>query len=115
MSDPVDAPVYSDPITTAPGYFMVRLVKGGPEVPCRLWRDEVRDEEGDLLQDVRYHAAIDTDEVDPASPERWPWTRIPEERWKYLTELAAWSRQHDPDGPAANPRRPIRQSTIDFV
>lgn len=114
MSDPVDLPVYSDALATAPGYFVTTLGKGCPEVPARLWRDEVRDEVGDLMQDIVYHAAIDTDEVDPTSPERWPWTRIPEDRWKFLTELAAWSRAHDPDSPAANPRRPIKQSTIEF-
>lgn len=111
----LDLPVFSDPIATPAGHFVMKWGKGCPEVPCRLWRDEVRDEVGDLMEDVRYHAAVDTESVDPADPPRWPWTRIPEQQWRYLTDRFAWCRQWEPDGPEANPKRPIRQSTVEFL
>lgn len=114
MSD-VDLPVRPSAIDTEPGFFKMRWAKGTCWVPARLWRDEVRDEVGDLLEDVRYHASIDTEEVDAADPPRWPWTRIEEPEYRHLIDLFAWSRSYAPDSPEANPKRPISQATIDFV
>jgi hypothetical protein len=114
MSAPQPLPVFSDPIKTAPGFFKLRLVKGGPEVPARLWREEERDDLGRLVADVRYFAEIDGEPCDPANPPRWPWTRIEEPAWRYLTDLGAWARQHAPNDPQANPMLPVRLATVEL-
>lgn len=115
MSAPLPLPVYSDPLATPPGFFKLKWVKGGPEIPARLWRVEDRDPDtGELMADVQYFAEIDGDPVDPASPPRWPWTRIEEPAWRYLTDLGAWARQHAPNDPQANPRLPVRLATVEL-
>jgi hypothetical protein len=115
MTDPVDLPVYANPIDTAPGFFRMRWAKGTCWVPAKLWRVEERDEVGDLMADVQYFASIDQDEVPAHDPPRWPWTRIEEPEYRHLVDLFAWSRSYAPDSAEANPKRPISQATIDFV
>lgn len=94
-------------------WWRCRLVRKGPWVPARLWREEERDETGALLADVRYFAEVDGLPVDPFSPPSWPfWQAISEAEWRYLTETSRWAHAHAPDDPAANPRRRIDLNAI---
>lgn len=101
-----------DPETTADpqcGFFKRRLVKGGPWVPARIWIDaEVCPETGELLSDERLQCEVNGAWADP--DDAWSWicaNPISEQEFKYLTALASHCAKHEPDHPAANPRKPI--------
>jgi hypothetical protein len=101
-----------------PGFYAVRMVRGGPQVaaliyrPCPFdWYDP--DIDPDATQAEPYEAQDRVirrplrAEIDgrPADPDR-VWTsgrRIPRNRFLYLRDLAAWARRHAPDDPAARP------------
>jgi hypothetical protein len=114
MDDDGLLPTYANAVDTPPGWFKLKLVRGGPEVPAKVWRIEERDEVGDLMADVEYRAEIDGEAVDVLNPPRWPWMRIDRAEWQFLTDTAAWARANDPDHPAAQPRRPRSHSERTF-
>jgi hypothetical protein len=103
-------PVTADPCLSSPGFFSTRLVAGGPHVPCQLFTQEERDEDGNLIADVQYFANIDGKPCDALAPPGWPWKKITEEEWRFLTDDAKWARDHAPDSPKANPTRPVTAS-----
>jgi hypothetical protein len=88
-----------------PGYFSMRLVKGGWRVPCRI----VHDAHG-------WHAEING-EVQPAFPDPYAapgvsrvherGLRIDQPTYDRLIALKAYAEAHEPDHPAANPLRAI--------
>jgi hypothetical protein len=82
-----------------PGWFIVKLVKGGPRVPARIYRD------GGLNAEILgVVAGIDA---------VWLWGEfITEERYQYLMSLRDWALVHDPEHPLCHPRRPIDVSTL---
>ena len=101
-------PVPVDPIMASPGFFKTRLVKNGAWVPARLWTVEERDPEtGDLIADVKYFAEIDGKSTDATAPRNWPWTKIPEAEFRFMTDTAKWARTYAPHLPAANPDVPV--------
>lgn len=88
-----------------PGYFCIRLVKGGPWVAA-----EIRHIDGAWL------ALIDgvpkTPHPDPAQAEDvfriWHYgERIPNYEHAFMVQWAAHVRVFQPDAPEANPTRPI--------
>lgn len=115
-SGPERQGVAADPIDSCPGFFKLRLVKGGAEIAARLFKIEERDEEtGDLLSDVRYFAEIDGESVDPLNPPRWPWTPISEADYRYLIDDAAHCRKYKPDAPRANPYIPMNLAPAEYI
>jgi hypothetical protein len=100
--------VAADPVLSSPGFFKTKSVKGGAHVPARLWKEEDRDDDGDLTADVRYFAEIDGAPCDPFQPPHWPWIAITEAEWQFMTADAAWARENAPDLPIANPTLPSR-------
>lgn len=103
-------PVPTDPILGSPGYYAKKLVRGGVEVPCRLWFVEDLDEDGCRIGDTIYYAEIGDDPCSPYEPDGWPWRRISEEQWRFMKDDAAWARQYAPDSPKAQPNRPATES-----
>lgn len=105
-------PVTADPCGSSPGFFKRKLVRGGPEVPCQLFTIEDRDDEtGELLSDVIYCANVDGVPCpDALSPPGWPWTKISESDWQFMTDDARWAREHAPDSPKAQPTRAATES-----
>lgn len=93
-----------------PGFYRCKLVKNGPQVGV-----EVRLESG------VWTVIVDGIERESAR-EPWsiPWMRdryhyadrIEAADHAYLISLSAWAREHDPNHPAANPRQPIRATTL---
>lgn len=89
-----------------PGYFRLRLVRHGPWVPARIVR----------RPDGQWQAIVNGESyrADP-DPGRAPWVfRIWHggrviDRAAYLEMLRVkgWAQAHQPDHPAANPRKPI--------
>jgi hypothetical protein len=94
-----------------PGHYLLRLVKGGPWVAAEIRRDE----------NGIWYAMLDGVESGPAED---PWSLPDLERihfggresyaseTAYRLAMARFAREHKPDDPAANPRRPIDPSTF---
>lgn len=58
------------------GFYRLRLVKGGPFVPARIWMDQPVDEHGALWADETLRAEIDGRPASAATLERrWLWMR----------------------------------------
>lgn len=105
---------FCDPILASPGFFKLRKVKGGAWLPARLWKVERRDENGDLVADVKFFASINGQTVDPWSPPFWPWTEISKDEFDYLTQDAAWARTYAPNKPIARPDVPAQDLPKEF-
>jgi hypothetical protein len=59
--DPTDA--HADTMNLVPGYYVARLGRGQPYVMVHARVKIVRDESGDVMQDVEYSLKIDNDFV----------------------------------------------------
>jgi hypothetical protein len=101
--------VISDP---QPGFFVTRLVRGGPMVPAVIWRPcplEIDPYEGIIQPLDRYphlRARILDRDVHPETV--WAAGRaVPMAEWRFLTAMVAWARIWAPDHPLANPKTPI--------
>lgn len=79
-----------------PGFWMVRLVKGGPYVPARIWHD------GDALR-----AEIIDEPVDPITIWHGRGETIDGEAWQHQIDEIAWLRAHRPNNPRCHPRQPV--------
>src|SRR5439155_27202766 len=108
-----------------PGFYTVRLVRGGLSVPVKIWfgRPIIDGEE----QDRSPRLCIEVDgrtcrpEIDETTGERigrvpldpiyddiWPSCRpISEREYLFMRRRSAWAREHAPDHPAADPRKPV--------
>ncbi len=94
--------------TPEAGYYKRRLVKGGPFVPCRVWIEQQIGECGELVSEPAYRCEVNGREVEAF--EAWTWfciTPISEAEFRYMSDLAAWTKQHSPGEAAANPGREI--------
>lgn len=92
-----------------PGFWMVKLVKHGPEVPASIQRLPVADEPGNPREDHSTYLAafingepVDTDHV---------WLRkgraITEAEYRYQIADQRWCRANAPEQPKADPTKPI--------
>lgn len=100
------------------GYFRLRLRKGAPYVPARIWIGPPRDPlTGELLdrsyrpivQIANFPATDDPEEVARV----WHYGEtIDPATFAYMRSRAEWARLHDPEAPAANPLRPVDLSTM---
>lgn len=107
------------------GFYKAKLVKGGPDLPARIYRPcpcVLPEPEWDIdpwgrahpvdwMTPARMHYRPLEAEIDgePVPVERvWTGGRpISYREWKYLTDAAGWDRAHDPEAPMANPRKPV--------
>lgn len=93
-----------------PGYFALRLVRGGPKVGAQI-----------VHENGIFYAVIDgmqklgsddphlADQVDRI----WTWGEfISESEYRYLVERSAWAKKYDPNSPLANPTQPINLLAI---
>ena len=89
-----------------PGFFELRLVRGGPRVPAKI-----------VLVDGLWGAWINGDpcgdmSADPVAADGvlriWhAGRRISEQDYQHKLNVKAWAQTHAPDHPAANAERPI--------
>lgn len=108
MSDTPPTTIRGNPVANDWRWWRCRLVPRGPFVPAEMIAIEDRcPETGELMADVEYQAAIDGEAVNAYDPPGWPWQPITQAEWRYMTDVAAYSRQHVPWEPPANPREPI--------
>ena len=114
-----------------PGYFTMRLVKGGPLVPARIYRvcpmvEPCRDVMiGGLVYPDIEPGEADPDDWcrpcdrtrplradiagEPCDPLRvWEGGRFTTRaEWRFLTDDLAWARQHAPASPQARPKQAV--------
>lgn len=98
-----------------PGFFKLKLVRGGPWVPAIIWRACPIEFEPETFQAVDrcYHlqAEINGKQADVMRV----WTareRITMAEYLYLTDDRAWVTQYAPHLPEANPLVPIDFNTL---
>jgi hypothetical protein len=91
--------------TPRPGYYLLRLVRGGPWVAAQVARDP-----------AGWRCMIDGTWEGPAADPwslrgmetiHWSGRETTAEDCQRRIGLARWAKIHEPDHPAANPRRPI--------
>lgn len=56
------------------GYYRTRLVRGGPWRPVRIWREEERGDDGELLHEPATLCLRDGEAV--AASACWPWAAM---------------------------------------
>lgn len=100
-----------------PGYFTVKLAKGGVLVPARIWRlchctpvggPNNRPHDWSPLCD-RFPPLYAEIDGKPASVDRL-WTsgrEIDKAEYDYMVANTQWARQYTPGDPIANPRQPV--------
>lgn len=91
-----------------PGFFKTRLVRGGPYVPARIFREPAVDPlTGEVMErPCLLQAEIAGRACDPERVWHFAWP-IEEAEYRYLVATAAWAERHAPSEPAANPGRAI--------
>lgn len=98
-----------DPDVPTEGWYRWKLTRGGHPVGVRIFYGQVRDPDtGEPLERWNWQAEINDEPVDLYRV--WPACArepITEAEYRHLAELESWGRTHAPDGPQANPRRPI--------
>jgi len=107
-------PEHGDPV---PGFYRIRLVRGGPWVGARITYgpplDPIDGEE--LDRSPRWNAFIDGELIGEPGPcphkagafRIWPAHSISQAEHDYLVATARWARDHAQAEPAANPRQTI--------
>lgn len=101
-----------------PLFYAIRLVRGGPRVPCKVWYGRPSDPETSELLDrsPRWHCEANGALLDDPfqvvhligdQPPIVKGEEINEEEYKYMLEVKDWAVQHAPDEPEANPRRKV--------
>ena len=93
-----------------PGFFKMRLVKGGPWVPALIYRPcpiEFKPETFQWIDRV-YHLKAEIDGMPTDVDRVWlSGQYIIAAEYLYLRADRAWVRQHAPHLPEATPERPI--------
>lgn len=92
------------------GFYQMRLVKGGPFVPVRIWFGTSFDPATGEWNDRSHHwrACIDGQQVDIWRA--WPGCSgraISEGEYRYMRATTAHAKAYEPGLPQANPKAPI--------
>lgn len=91
------------------GWYKRTLVKGGPQVPARIWIERELDPmqpEAPAIDVIK--CEIGNRMVDPVREWTWLCQRpISQSEYNYLRHLMDYAAQHDPQEPLANPRKPM--------
>lgn len=94
-----------------PGFFTLRMVRGGPLVAARIYRPcplEMAVWEPWQHLDRWYALEAEIDGQPCAVDRVWLFGRpIPWREFEFLSHRAQWARDHAPDHPAARPRERI--------
>ncbi len=101
--------------TPEPGFFRMKLTRGGIWVAAVIYRPCRIEFEPETFQAVDRHYHLEA-EIDgqPADVDR-VWTsgrRVDMAEYLFLKDDRAWARQHAPHLPEANPRKPVDFNTL---
>jgi len=99
-----------------PGYYLLKLTKGGAEIPARIWWCLTRhepDEPSNLMDRAPFIAAEIAGDI-VAVHEVWLRRGRYISRSEYEFRMAdlAWAREHAQDEPQVNPKRAIDWLTV---
>lgn len=90
------------------GFYKRRLVKGGPEVACRIWREPELDMENHPTGKDVLKCEVAGELQDPMN--QWGFLAsnpISEADYRHMMALAKWSRDHAKEDPLADPKEPV--------
>ena len=95
-----------------PGYFLMRLVRGGPQVPARICRILPSTDHPEGLWWAEVNGETYASHADPSSAPMvfriWHGAEFSTaEEYQYRLKLKRWAETHQPDHPAAKPRAKI--------
>jgi hypothetical protein len=85
------------------GWYLTRVVKGGPFCPARIFLEQEVSDEGELLSDEVLKCEINGQPRD--AYEVWIWLAsepITEAEFNYMVKRGEYARTWQPDEPAAN-------------
>ena len=94
-----------------PGFYILRLVRGGPPVGAEI----IRDDDGNWwcsVDDVLYGPNADPFQIDALANVHAYGQEATEAEVRYRIDLGRWARQFAPNHAAANPRRPVNSDTL---
>lgn len=105
------------PGTPISGTYKMKLVKGGPWVPVRVWYGPSHDPLTGELMDRSYHwqAQIDGGEHEDALRRAWPYcagNAISEAEYSYMRDVGLWAKDYAPEQPEASPRKKINLNSL---
>ena len=91
-----------------PGFFKLKMVRGGAFVPCRIFLPCPIDPEFGHPTDRSRHLAAEIDGADVNVDRVWTsGERIGAAEFQFLSDDAAWCRDHAPAEPRANPKSAV--------
>lgn len=90
-----------------PGWWMVRMVRGGPEIPAAIVVVQTTHEPGDPENVMdRSPMLVGYLAGEQVSPARIPWQygrQIDRAEYEHQVSLLRWAQDHEPDHPIAQP------------
>ena len=102
---------YDDP---QPGWYLCRLIRGGPFVPCRIYLEQDIDEETDeLLGDETLKCEVNGRERDVH--EQWLWLYnepITEAAYLHMKAIAEYAKTWSPDEPINRPFQAVNWGDV---
>jgi len=102
-----------------PGLYRLRLRKGAPWSPVKVWDSAERCKQtGELLEDENFHCLVNGKEVDPhhyAERITCFGEPIDQNEYDYLLSLGRWAADHAPESPEANPNEAIDLNKMDPI
>lgn len=97
--------------TPQPGFWMVRLVKGGPEVPAAIQWELTRHEPGNPTNRMERSPILTARIQGEIVPVEMVWLRrgrpITEAEFRFQIADTEWAKTYAPAEPKANPKAPI--------
>ena len=86
-----------------PGTYKTKMHKRGPWVAAVVWMEEGK---------MRAHVDGREVEIEGEAPKGWPWRRIPQDEFDFMTRDAEWCRRHAPRDPKSTPWVPVNLRTM---
>lgn len=86
-----------------PGFYRIRMVKGGPWVPVRIVAALRAKRRRVVFYAYLGDKVVDIDRV-------WPrayGNKIEKSEWEYMLKLGRWASAYEPDNPAAQPTKAV--------
>jgi hypothetical protein len=94
------------------GHYKMKLVKGGPWVPVRIWCGPSHDPvTGEVLdRSWLWQAQVDGGPFEDAFHRAWPYCAghpITDTEYNYMRDVTLWAKEYAPEQPEAAPRQRI--------
>lgn len=94
-----------------PGYYTLKLCKGGPPVGAEIVHDEIG-QWWAMIDDVLHGPATDPFALEALATIHAYGKEATEAEVRWRIDLKRWAVAYAPSHPAANPRRPVNSDTL---